>query len=301
MGQKHSIPHRFLRKLPAITPLIQDADFLNTTRKSCLCFSRSWKKLGPTRSLAREPLAGRAIYKYARMYWAIRFFHVDPNILYGGKLPTSARAPRWRVSTWCGGLNLERLWVRAGLLSWPANSQGRAPDRRVAYLLSSSHVLLKAKRSTPSAMALRTVVGHPSSGGFHERRRHRLHCYDYLMTFSRYFKEHFCRSKSPSCQSASWWIRCAQHAWLRLRYSLQPALLGERPLVMGTGGQDFSDYRAWLEAHGVDTSAVVEVRDEFTCVVLCQHRPPRNNQIGRSHRRDGANGADLSFPTSRLG
>jgi adenosine kinase len=34
--------------------------------------------------------------------------------------------------------------------------------------------------------------------------------------------------------------------------------LGQRPLLVGTVGQDFADYRAWLEAHGVDTSGVRE-------------------------------------------
>jgi adenosine kinase len=42
------------------------------------------------------------------------------------------------------------------------------------------------------------------------------------------------------------------------------ALLGERPTVMATVGQDFGEYRAWLEQVGIDTSATVEVEDEFT-------------------------------------
>jgi adenosine kinase len=32
--------------------------------------------------------------------------------------------------------------------------------------------------------------------------------------------------------------------------------LGLRPLLVGTAGADFADYREWLEAHGVDTSGV---------------------------------------------
>jgi adenosine kinase len=34
--------------------------------------------------------------------------------------------------------------------------------------------------------------------------------------------------------------------------------LGLRPLLVGTVGADFGEYRAWLEAHGVDTSTVRE-------------------------------------------
>jgi adenosine kinase len=32
--------------------------------------------------------------------------------------------------------------------------------------------------------------------------------------------------------------------------------LGERPLLVGSVGPDFAEYRAWLESHGVDTSGV---------------------------------------------
>jgi adenosine kinase len=34
--------------------------------------------------------------------------------------------------------------------------------------------------------------------------------------------------------------------------------LGLRPLLVGSAGADFAEYRGWLEAHGVDTSAVRE-------------------------------------------
>ena len=34
--------------------------------------------------------------------------------------------------------------------------------------------------------------------------------------------------------------------------------LGLRPLLVGTAGSDFAEYRGWLERHGVDTSAVRE-------------------------------------------
>jgi adenosine kinase len=47
-----------------------------------------------------------------------------------------------------------------------------------------------------------------------------------------------------------------------IAYSL--ALLGQRPRLMGAAGQDFGDYRAWLEAQGVDTSLTVAFPDEFT-------------------------------------
>lgn len=42
------------------------------------------------------------------------------------------------------------------------------------------------------------------------------------------------------------------------------ALLGGRPKIMGTAGKDFSEYRTLLENSGVDTSAIVEIEDDFT-------------------------------------
>ncbi len=33
---------------------------------------------------------------------------------------------------------------------------------------------------------------------------------------------------------------------------------------MGAAGQDFGDFRAWLEAQGIDTSLTVAFPDEFT-------------------------------------
>src|SRR5687768_9601240 len=42
------------------------------------------------------------------------------------------------------------------------------------------------------------------------------------------------------------------------------ALLGERPLVVATAGQDFGDYRAALERAGVDTAGIVDIPNEFS-------------------------------------
>ncbi|MGC8780226.1 MAG: carbohydrate kinase family protein [Anaerolineae bacterium] len=42
------------------------------------------------------------------------------------------------------------------------------------------------------------------------------------------------------------------------------ALLGQKPKLMAAAGHDFGEYRAWLEAQGVDTSLTVAFPDEFT-------------------------------------
>jgi adenosine kinase len=40
--------------------------------------------------------------------------------------------------------------------------------------------------------------------------------------------------------------------------------LGLRPLLVGTVGKDFAEYRSWLEAHGVDTTGVRESSQHHT-------------------------------------
>jgi adenosine kinase len=75
------------------------------------------------------------------------------------------------------------------------------------------------------------------------------------------------------------------------------ALLGERPRLMGTAGQDFGDYRRWLDAAGVDTSLVAEVPDKFTASFFCS-TDVDNNQIASFYTGAMANAAELSFRTA---
>jgi adenosine kinase len=72
------------------------------------------------------------------------------------------------------------------------------------------------------------------------------------------------------------------------------ALLGERPLVMATAGEDFNDYRAWLAAAGVDTQHVKEVRGKFTASFFCS-TDETNNQIASFYPGAMAHAGELSF------
>jgi adenosine kinase len=76
------------------------------------------------------------------------------------------------------------------------------------------------------------------------------------------------------------------------------ALLGERPLLMGTAGHDFRDYREWLESAGVDTSLVKEVQGKFTASFFCS-TDEANNQIASFYTGAMANAAELSFRSVR--
>jgi adenosine kinase len=47
------------------------------------------------------------------------------------------------------------------------------------------------------------------------------------------------------------------------------ASLGLRPILVGAVGQDFADYRSWLERHGVDTSSVLVSELRHTARFVC--------------------------------
>jgi adenosine kinase len=103
--------------------------------------------------------------------------------------------------------------------------------------------------------------------------------YDYLMSFPGRFSEHILPDQIHQV-SLSFLVDsmrkqrggCAPN----IAYNL--ALLGERPTVMATVGQDFGEYRAWLEAVGVDTSAIATIKDEFTSSFFV-NTDQDNNQI----------------------
>ena len=64
---------------------------------------------------------------------------------------------------------------------------------------------------------------------------------------------------------------------------------------MATAGQDFGDYRAWLDAAGIDTSYVKVVDGKFMRVVFLQHRPA-NNQIASFYTGAMANAGGVVVP-----
>jgi adenosine kinase len=84
------------------------------------------------------------------------------------------------------------------------------------------------------------------------------------------------------------WGGCAAN----IAYNL--ALLGERPILMGTVGQDFGEYRHWLESHGVDTSLTREEPDLFTASFFA-NTDLDGNQICSFYTGAMARARELSF------
>ncbi len=121
--------------------------------------------------------------------------------------------------------------------------------------------------------------------------------YDYLMSFPGKFTEHLLPEHMQRV-SLSFLVDtmdkrrggCAPN----IAYTL--ALLGERPHLMATAGQDFTDYGAWLTAAGVDTSLVKVIGNKFTASFFCS-TDEANNQIASFYTGAMANAGELSFRT----
>lgn len=89
--------------------------------------------------------------------------------------------------------------------------------------------------------------------------------YDYLMTFPGRFQEQILPERLASI-SLSFLVdsMSKQRGGIAPNIAYTMALLGERPRVMATVGEDFLDYRNWLEAKGVDTSLMEVIPGQFT-------------------------------------
>jgi adenosine kinase len=123
--------------------------------------------------------------------------------------------------------------------------------------------------------------------------------YDYLMSFPGKFTEHFL-PEHMNRVSLSFLVDtmdkrrggCAPN----IAYTL--ALLGERPLLMATAGEDFGEYRQWLEAAGIDTTYATQIPGKFCASFFCS-TDLHNNQIASFYTGAMADAGQLSFRSVR--
>lgn len=89
--------------------------------------------------------------------------------------------------------------------------------------------------------------------------------FDYLMTFPGLFSEQILPERLSSI-SLSFLVDSMAKArgGVAPNIAYNMALLGERPRVMATVGEDFSEYGAWLQSKGIDTSLIQTIPGEFT-------------------------------------
>ncbi len=119
--------------------------------------------------------------------------------------------------------------------------------------------------------------------------------YDYIMVFPGYFKDHILPDKIEKI-SVSFLVDSMkkQRGGVATNIAYNLALLGERPKIMATVGQDFGEYREWLEANGVDTTAIVPVPGDFTASFFVS-TDLNQNQIASFYTGAMAHAHTLSF------
>jgi len=119
--------------------------------------------------------------------------------------------------------------------------------------------------------------------------------FDYLMSFPGYFRDHILPDRLDSI-SLSFLV----DAMVRQRGGTGPniaytlALLGERPLLVGTVGEDFTEYRAWLESKGVDTRFVKVIQGEYSASFFA-NTDLSNNQIASFYTGAMAHAAEINI------
>jgi adenosine kinase len=119
--------------------------------------------------------------------------------------------------------------------------------------------------------------------------------FDYLMSFPGHFSDHILPEQIHQI-SLSFLVDSMrkERGGIAPNIAYNLALLGEHPTVMATVGQDFGEYRAWLENAGVDTSAMVVVEDEFTSSFFV-NTDQDNNQIASFYIGAMGKAGTLSF------
>lgn len=123
--------------------------------------------------------------------------------------------------------------------------------------------------------------------------------YDYLMTFPGYFREHILPDQLDHISLSflvDHMIRQRGGTAPNIAYTL--ALLGENPLLVGTVGEDFEDYRAWLESKGVNTTFTRSIAGKFTASFFV-NTDLSNNQIASFYTGAMAHAAEIPLSDLR--
>jgi adenosine kinase len=94
--------------------------------------------------------------------------------------------------------------------------------------------------------------------------------YDYLMRYPGRFRDHILPDQLDNITLsflADSMRRVRGGVATNIAYTMK--LLGAEPTLFSTVGQDFGDYRRWLEQLGINTTHLIEIPDEFTASFFC--------------------------------
>lgn len=119
--------------------------------------------------------------------------------------------------------------------------------------------------------------------------------FDYLMKFPGYFQDHILPD-NLECLSLSFLVESMvrQPGGIAPNIAYTLALMGERPRLLATAGEDFVEYRDALERSGVDTSGIRLIEGEFTASFFA-NTDLANAQIASFYPGAMAAAGDLSL------
>jgi hypothetical protein len=125
--------------------------------------------------------------------------------------------------------------------------------------------------------------------------------YDYLMTFPGHFREQILPEKLNEI-SLSFLVdtMTRQRGGIAPNIAYTMALLGEKPKILATVGQDFAEYRAWLESKGIDTSYILEIPEKYTASFFA-NTDLDNCQIASFYTRAMADAGKVSIKGMKQG
>lgn len=94
--------------------------------------------------------------------------------------------------------------------------------------------------------------------------------YDYLMRYPGRFRDHILPDQLENI-TLSFLVDSMQRqrGGVATNIAYTYKLLNGNPTLFSTVGQDFGDYRRWLEEMGIDTTHLVEISTEFTASFFC--------------------------------
>jgi adenosine kinase len=119
--------------------------------------------------------------------------------------------------------------------------------------------------------------------------------FDYIMVFPGRFRDHILPEKMHVL-SVSFLVdsltRLRGGTGANIAYNL--GLLRERPVLVGSVGEDFGEYRAWLEAHGVDCGVIKVIVGDHTASCFI-NTDLQDNQITAFYPGAMAHAASVSL------
>jgi adenosine kinase len=120
--------------------------------------------------------------------------------------------------------------------------------------------------------------------------------FDFIMVFPGRFRDHILPDKMHVL-SVSFLVDSLSKrrggTGANISYNL--GLLGEHPILVGTVGEDFEDYRGWLEKHGVNCSVVRVIPSEHTASCFI-NTDLQDNQITAFYPGAMSKAATISLP-----